>query len=687
MAPGIRPPSAVLLRRTGWAALLPVLVLAGCGFGLPLCAQVNSWTNPASGNWQNLDWSLGVLPGTNQSVLLTNAGWKALAIGAATAQDYAQTLTVTSLTVASPTNSFNTLLLNYAGLQTPLVVGEPPLTYPGSLTVASNSAFVMLASALRVNDLRGGQGGGFSVGGTFNQGDFSAVQADYLNVGDIGGGVYNLTNGMVLAGTESIGGNYPSVFNQFGGTNTTSLQLQSGGEYDLYEGSFGTNILLQDACAFKQFGGVVTGSLDFVFGNYLLAGGRLYCPALNVPQWPDCSPYCEAFAGFAQTGGTNICGSLTLNGIDADPLAAGGSYSMSNGVLLVSGPVSVGPRCGFSQQGGVQTNTSISLTGDYALHGALPAFFTLAGGVVSTHGVSINFGQFLQTSGTNQVAGDVVLSGTGFGAGQLYDLEGGQLTDNSVTVENGMAGGEFYQGGGIHVISNLLTVMWVPDGVAFTCDYTLAGGVLVVPDIELDDNAVFHHTGGALTNSGTLTLAPGVWDEQTSGGRLGQLQLGVHYEYGYNLSSNSTICLPKGSCTLQFVNSSALSWPNGISLIITGWNGSAGGGGLHQLIFGSDNTGLSTQQLAHVWFQDPAGVQGLFPAAILKSGEVVPGGLLSRQTTAAGLLLSWAGAMTLQSATNVAGPYSDVTAAQSPYVAPLTAGSAFFRLRPPGAPP
>lgn len=594
---------------------------------------------------------------------------------------------MTSLTVASPTNSFNTLLLNYAGLQRPLIVGEPPLTYPGSLTVASNSAFVMLASALRVNDVPGWQGGGFSVGGTFDQGNFSAVQASYLNVGDIGPGVYNLTNGMVLAGAENIGGNYPSLFNQFNGTNTTSLQLLAGGEYDLYDGSFGTNLIFQGAGAFKQFGGVVKSSLDLVFGNYLLAGGLLVCPALNVPQWPDCSPYCEAFGSFTQTGGTNICGSLTLNGIDADPLAAGGSYSMSNGVLLVSGPVSVGPRCGFSQQGGVQTNTSISLTGDYALHGELPAFFSLADGVVSTHAVSINFGQFVQTSGTNQVAGDLVLSGNGFGAGQFYDLEGGQLSDNNVTVENRMAGGEFYQGGGIHVISNLLRVMWVPDGVPFICDYTLAGGVLVVPDIELDDNAVFHHTGGALTNSGTLTLAPGVWDEQTSGGRLGQLQLGVHYEYGYNLSSNSTICLPTGSCTLQFVNSSVMYWSNGVSLVVTGWNGSVGGGGLHQLIFGSDNTGLSAQQLAQVWFQDPAGVPGLFPAAILKSGEVVPGELLSPQTTVAGLVLTWAGAVALQSATNVAGPYWDVARAQSPYVAPLTAASAFFRLRPHRVPP
>jgi hypothetical protein len=39
----------------------------------------NAWTNTTSGNWEEPYWSLGVLPGPNQAVLLTNAGWKALA--------------------------------------------------------------------------------------------------------------------------------------------------------------------------------------------------------------------------------------------------------------------------------------------------------------------------------------------------------------------------------------------------------------------------------------------------------------------------------------------------------------------------------------------------------------------------------------------------------------------------------
>jgi len=54
-------------------------------------AQVNSWTGPTSGNWEDTgSWSLGILPGTNQTILLTNYGWKAVQISGNTAQNFPQ---------------------------------------------------------------------------------------------------------------------------------------------------------------------------------------------------------------------------------------------------------------------------------------------------------------------------------------------------------------------------------------------------------------------------------------------------------------------------------------------------------------------------------------------------------------------------------------------------------------------
>src|SRR5439155_27235254 len=140
-------------------------LVLGLSFAVPAAfAQVNSWTNPASASWEQSYWSLGTLPGTNQSVLLTNAGWKAVMISPNTVATAPQSLTVNSFAISSPTNSYNLLLLNYAGVGTPLVINVS--NYLGSLTVASNSGVLMLASALEVHNQinpYGGDFGAFSI--------------------------------------------------------------------------------------------------------------------------------------------------------------------------------------------------------------------------------------------------------------------------------------------------------------------------------------------------------------------------------------------------------------------------------------------------------------------------------------------------------------------------------------------
>src|SRR5262245_44750286 len=86
-------------------------------------AQVNSWTNATSGNWdQPANWSLGTLPNSSQSVLITNSGWKAVAINPSTPADFPDSMTVNSLTIRGATNTENTLLLNFAGTVVPLTV-------------------------------------------------------------------------------------------------------------------------------------------------------------------------------------------------------------------------------------------------------------------------------------------------------------------------------------------------------------------------------------------------------------------------------------------------------------------------------------------------------------------------------------------------------------------------------------
>src|ERR1043165_6635008 len=79
-------------------------------------APVNSWISPTSGDWdQASSWSLGVLPDSSQSILLTNAGWKTVAINPSTPVDFPGSMTVSDLTVRGAGNTRNTLLLNGAG--------------------------------------------------------------------------------------------------------------------------------------------------------------------------------------------------------------------------------------------------------------------------------------------------------------------------------------------------------------------------------------------------------------------------------------------------------------------------------------------------------------------------------------------------------------------------------------------
>src|ERR1041385_7252184 len=181
--------------------------------------QTNRWTNSVSGYWQQQSWLLGRLPGTNQTVFFRNAGSKIVTLGTNTARNYPQTMTVDSLIVASPPNSFNELLLNYAGLQVPLSAH--------SLFVSNKAAVVALDSALDIS----GAGGELVIDGALKQGDFSSVRCNHLVLGPSGAAVYDLTNGTLAATSEDISG----IFNHLDGTNA-SASINLAGTYQISSG-------------------------------------------------------------------------------------------------------------------------------------------------------------------------------------------------------------------------------------------------------------------------------------------------------------------------------------------------------------------------------------------------------------------------------------------------------------------
>src|SRR4030095_13089296 len=104
------------------------------------------------------------------------------------------------------------------------------------------------------------------------------------------------------------------------------------------------------------------------------------------------------------------------------------------------------------------------------------------------------------------------------------------------------------------------------------------------------------------------------------------------------------------------------------NLVVANWNGNPSGGGAEQLKFGTSQSGLTTQQLSQIQFQTGS---NFYSAKILNTGELVPDRLTSPKVTFSkqgnNLVLTWPSGWTLQNATNVIGPYFDISGATSPY--------------------
>ena len=585
----------------------------------PAVNPVNSWINPGSGYWEDSSsWLLGLIPDQSQSIMITNAGWKAVVIGTNAAQKFPQSLQVQGLQIASPTNSYNTLLLNFTGFELPLQTT--------GISIATNSAVVVQGSSLEiVTNTSDGSTGNLNVGGTFSHGDFSQVKVHgRLSVGLGSNGQYYLTNGTLsVDGGESLGQYFiPGTVVQYGGSNLAgNIQVNVEGEYDFHGGQLSaTNgILVGDGdyattSSFYQYGGNVNADMT-IGGRYYLYGGtvsgRMAAPGSSQ----------RVNASIYQSGGTNFATSMDLS----HPNKFGGAVSY----VLTDGAVHV--------------ESSTIFRG----------------------------GWFYQYNGQHTVVSNFVMQGVFFfGLGHVYAeylLAGGTLSVGNLTEP---ADAHFNQTGGTNLIADDLTI----SGVLHYDDssYTMDGGTLAVKNITIGTNAYFQHITGNIIHSGTLTLAQGTWSAATGDYSLGPLQLS-----GQN---TNWITFPGGSSILRLANSSTQPWASGAILTVNNWHGSISGSGATQLYFGSNASGLTSQQLAQVRFSFS---NGAYPATILPTGEVVPVSppALEFARTNGTVTLTWGSGWFLQSSTNVAGPYQDVQGATSPWPASMTRPHEFFRLR------
>jgi len=437
--------------------------------GATIVGLTNAWTKATSGNWEEPFWSLGVLPGPGQSIMITNAGWKAVAVANSTVVNHPASLTVESIDVSSPVDSFNTLLLNYAGLAVPVRIAT-------NLRVETNSALVSYSSALRgANfDLRGA--------GTFAQGS-EASFSGRVDVGTNGGGGHlDVSNAVLNAGSLAL--NLPA-------TGTAAVVNLSGGSV------------------------TVSNYIDIGGGSVFISGGNFYSTGISAHR-----------AEFRQSGGTNTTGTMNLPQNRLSPGQA--NYYLSGGTLLSSnlslGSGAPGGFAGlngiFEQSGGVYRNSgTISIWGTIRQAQTRPnGVYRLAAGLLESVSLQlIEGGHFGQTGGTNRTGTLSVGNSSGFG------LSGGSLFSSNTVVASSFGDPRMYsnlqsvysQTGGTHQVQSTFNV----DGGGLA--YLLAGW-LTAPDIRV--SGYLGLSGAAVTNSGTFRMLSGAQIGATGNyGQLGKL--------------------------------------------------------------------------------------------------------------------------------------------------------------------
>jgi hypothetical protein len=625
---------------------------------LSLAQPINSWTKPTSGNWEEPFWSLGRLPMAGDRVMLNNPGWKAVAIRSSTAQNFPASLQMQDLTVASPVDTFNTLMLDFVGFSVPVQV-------MGRFTVESNAAAEAFSSVLLVTNT-----GEFIVNGTMRQAYGGDVRTRVMHLGyQAWDASYNFSNGVLNVGQQLIVDSR-SIFNQEGGSSTISnILMRNQGRFRLAGGELvgdqafignGSSAVATQSGGHARWTNAFQGLLigpNFGVGSYTLSGGTLTAAGMLIGL--------SGLGEFTQTGGTNNPTTLLANSSTATA-----RYALSNGLLRAVSSM-IGGNGTFIQDGGSHTADSLSVRGEEARDHADFARYELHDGVISTTNLSMRTAIFVQTGGSNFVAGNLALSSArDF---YRYTMSGGMLSTSNTLVGTRAS---FQQSGGVHQIARTLDLageilLTVPTL------YSLSGGELRVEDVNVS-RGTFQHTGGMLRQTGVFTLTGGRFEPALGLQQLGSLRLGSSTGV-----SNSIFFGASATTILHFSESAGVSWDPNASLAIEGWHGIPTGGS-DQLFFGNGAGGLTPQQLSQIVFVNPEGLQtGNYSARILTSGEVVPDGPKGVQFRKEGnqWVLRWDQGWTLQRAPEVTGPFEDVTNATSPFVMQPTQQREFFRLR------
>jgi hypothetical protein len=652
-------------------------------------SEENAWTKPTSGYWEEAYWSSGHFPSTNDPrVAFKNPGWKALAIGANTTANFSNSLVMKSLTIGAPDGSSNTLLLNYAGTNV-------PLTVRWYLTIETNASLLSYYSAVEAGVLEVNSSARFAEG--------SRLKADSihnyatLSLSD------SFTSARIAfvhpkSAIEQRGGSSQfdsinmeanSLFSVVdSGLQANYLQVQN--PFFSYPSRGKATFIFDGGNMFVTNGLVLGTPLWDVVGDFLYRRGNLVCS--NYMIWN---------GTFEQSGGTNTIATLALPPAQSydSSFHADATYRLSAGTLL-TGNLSLGlffmPGSHFVvinpgryvQSGGIHTNTVLFLNG--FLFNPPPGGdqFSVSAGVVSLSGgllVSSNEivqGWFNHTGGTNQVQ---LLSVYGGGS---YSLATGTLAAAQTWIYGYQARYNpwspscepatiFVQQSGVHSVANSLII----ENFAV---YELDTGTVAARDIFVGPASQLFCRSGSVSNWGTFTLEGGSFVLGNQSHSLGQLQIRAVTNY-YGSCATGAVSLdlsgPRGT-VLRFRDSSSAAW-SGPGIQLLGWRPGDARHGSHHIFFGANAQGLTPTQLSKITFVNPSGwPPGNYPARILSTGEVVPAvpPSLVVSRTGGALVLSWPDDSQLLTATNILGPYSAIAGATSPFTNLLADRQRYFRL-------
>ena len=427
-------------------------------------------------------------------------------------------------------------------------------------------------------------------GGALASNKFTLLVADYSapNLASLTGWGMTLTGTAAASGTMAATNGTMTISDGAGTTNTLGAALVT-----TQNGSGGTLIVNLAGTTTLNGGVSGSGALDKQgVGSLIVNSAGSYTGATTIT------------GGTLQLGTGSTAGTLSTS--SAISIAAGANFAIDRSNAVLQG-----------------TDFSNAISGSGAFIQAGGGTTTLSAGNTYTGGTFVNAGT-LALGASNALAdsGAVAVAGGTFAIGGNSDTVGAvTMSSGSITGTGGTLTGTSYGVQAGNISANLAGSGALTKSTAGTVILTGAnsysgGTVINGGTLQLNANNVLPDSGTVTLNGGTVQLN-GVSEGTHAAAGAGML----------SLTSNSVIDLASTSL-IHFLASNTLAgtWA-GNALSIWNWNGiPLTGGGLEQILFGSDSTALTVAQLAAITFYSDSGLTSLGTAtwATNGGGEIVP---------------------------------------------------------------